>query len=133
MQKTQIIAGAVVVLVIVGLLAASRIFVSVPVGHVAVATLFGQAQDRAFEEGLHFPVNPLFNWHFFDARQKTLYQEAAVPSQDQLKTTMDVSVIYRVSGAMAPKILRETGNAEAAVNVHLVPKLRSVQIGRAHV
>lgn len=126
MQKTQIIAGAVVVLVIVGLLAASRIFVSVPVGHVAVATLFGQAQDRAFEEGLHFPVNPLFNWHFFDARQKTLYQEAEVPSQDQLKTTMDVSVIYRVNGEMAPKILRETGNAEAAVNVHLVPKLRSV-------
>jgi len=85
MQKTQIIAGSVAVLVIVGLLAASRIFVSVPVGHVAVATLFGEAQDRAFEEGLHFPVNPLFNWHFFDARQKTLYQEAAGPRPTRLR------------------------------------------------
>lgn len=126
MQRIQIISIAAVVLVIVLLFAASRIFVSVPAGHVAVATLFGDIQKNSYEAGLHFPVNPLFEWHFYDARNKTLYQQAEVPSQDQLKTTMDVSIVYRIDGDKAPLILDNVGNAEAAVNVHLVPKLRSV-------
>ena len=32
----------------------------VPAGHVKVATLFGKVQDNVYEEGLHFPVNPLY-------------------------------------------------------------------------
>ncbi len=126
MQRNQIISIAAVVLVIVLLFAVSRIFVSVPAGHVAVATLFGDIQQKSYEAGLHFPINPLFEWHFYDARNKTLFQQAEVPSQDQLKTTMDVSIVYRIDGKKAPLILDNVGNAEAAVNVHLIPKLRSV-------
>lgn len=103
-----------------------NIYKTVPVGHVGVATLFGKAQAEGYPEGLHFPVNPLYKWTMFDARKKTHLETANVPSQDQLQTKLDVSVQYRIDGAMAPHILGATGTAEAAVRVHLVPKLRSL-------
>jgi len=99
---------------------------TVPVGHVGVATLFGKAQPVGYPEGLHIPVNPLYKWTMFDARKKTHLETANVPSQDQLQTRLDVSVQYRIDGTMAAKILGATGTAEAAVRVHLVPKLRSL-------
>jgi len=118
----------IVLAIIVGLLLmfGSRVIVTVPVGHVAVATLFGEVDPEPYNEGLHFPVNPLLKWHFFDARQKTLKDQANVPSQDQLQTKIDVSVQFRLIGNMAPKILKGTGSFEDAVNVHLVPNLRSL-------
>jgi regulator of protease activity HflC (stomatin/prohibitin superfamily) len=49
-----------------------------------------------------------------------------VPSQDQLQTRLDVSVQFRIDGSMAPRILEETGDADTAVRVHLIPKMRSL-------
>ena len=103
-----------------------NMYKTIPVGHIGVATLFGKAQVEGFTEGLHFPVNPLYKWTLFDARKKTHLESANVPSQDQLQTRLDVSVQYRIDGAMASTILAATGTAEAAVRVHLVPKLRSL-------
>lgn len=103
-----------------------NLYQTVPVGHVGVATLFGKAQPEGYPEGLHIPVNPLYKWTMFDARKKTHLETANVPSQDQLQTRLDVSVQYRIDGAMAAKILGATGTAEAAVRVHLIPKLRSL-------
>jgi len=103
-----------------------QLFKQVPVGRVAVATLFGNAQPTGFEQGLHFPVNPLYRWTMFDARQQTHQETANVPSQDQLQTKIDVSVQYRIDGAMAPDILEQTGDAAAVVRVHLIPALRSL-------
>lgn len=117
-----IILGSIVLLVFFG----SRFYVTVPAGHVAVATLFGEVQNEPYKEGLHFPVNPLYKWNFYDTRQKTEMESASVPSQDQLQTKIDVSVQYRLIGDMAPTILRETGTFSDAVNVHLLPKLRSL-------
>ncbi len=118
----------IVLAIIVGLLLmfGSRVIVTVPAGHVAVATLFGEVEAEPYKEGLHFPVNPLLKWFYFDARQKTLKDQANVPSQDQLQTKIDVSVQFRLIGSMAAKILKETGSFEDAVNVHLVPNLRSL-------
>jgi len=101
-------------------------FKSVPAGHVGVSTLFGRVNPQAYGEGLHFPVNPFYRWHEFDARQKTHKETAAVPSQDQLTTDIDVSIQYRIMASKAAQILSDTGRAEDAVQVHLVPKLRSV-------
>jgi regulator of protease activity HflC (stomatin/prohibitin superfamily) len=102
-------------------------FKAVPAGQVSVAALFGKVQDKTFTEGLHFPVNPLYSWTTFDVRNKTLKEEdVEVPSQDQLTSKVDINVQYRLVGSMAPAVLRETGNPEAVVEVHLVPKLRSI-------
>jgi len=99
---------------------------TVPPGRVGVATLFGNVQQQEYSQGLHIPVNPLYRWTLFDAREQTHLETANVPSQDQLQTKLDVSVQYRIIGSMAPTILQETGDAAKAVQVHLKPKLRSL-------
>ncbi len=103
----------------------SSIIVTVPAGHVKVATLFGKVQDSTYLEGLHF-VNPLLNFTEFDLRQKTHMETAGIPAEDKLITTMDVSVQYRTIGSMAPDILRNTGTTDALIQVHMIPKLRSI-------
>lgn len=112
----------ILIIVLIG----SRFWVSVPAGHVAVATLFGEVQVDTYKEGLNIPVNPLLKFHEFDVREKTHFEQAQVPSQDQLQTKIDVSVQYRLNGDMANKILQDTGNIENMIAVQLVPKLRSL-------
>jgi regulator of protease activity HflC (stomatin/prohibitin superfamily) len=112
----------IIVLVLIGM----NFYKTVPPGHVGVATLFGNVRQEGYQQGLHIPVNPLYRWTLFDARQQTHLETANVPSQDQLQTKLDVSVQYRIIGAMAPMILQETGEAAKAVEVHLKPKLRSL-------
>ncbi len=118
-----------VVLAVIGLLViifGSQLFKSVPPGHVAVATLFGEVQPEPYREGLHIPVNPLYDWYEFDVREKTHMEQANVPSQDQLQTQVDVSVQYRLDGDRAPNILQDSGDAEDVLRVHIIPKMRSL-------
>lgn len=117
--------GAGIGLLVLVVLAAQSWY-TVPPGHVAVASLFGDVRQEPYEEGFHFPVNPLYDWYLYDARQKTHLETAEVPSQDQLRTQVDVSVQYRVVRGMAPNILTETGSARDLLEVHVVPKLRSL-------
>jgi regulator of protease activity HflC (stomatin/prohibitin superfamily) len=126
MNKHTITATVAVVLLVLAVVIGSRFYVSVPAGHVAVATLFGNVREAPYEEGLHIPVNPLYDFTFYDIREKELKETAGVPSQDQLTTTVDVSIKFRINGAEAPRILQETGTFEDAVRVQIQPKLRSV-------
>ena len=103
----------------------SRFYQSVPAGHVAVATLFGEVQPKHYAEGLHVPVNPLFDWYLYDVRMKSHSETSNVPSQDQLQTKIDVSVQYRIVGSETPSILKETGTIANVLAVHVVPQLRS--------
>jgi len=121
---TKFIIPAVAVIIII--LLGSSLWKAVPAGHVGVATLFGSVQSDTYAEGLHIPVNPFYKWYDYDVREKTHFEQAQVPSQDQLQTKIDVSVQYRLNGAMADKILQETGNIEKMIDVHLVPSLRSL-------
>ena len=118
--------GVVVIIIIALAFVGMRSFKIIPPGHVGVATLFGEVQVKPYAEGLNFPVNPLYGWHVYDARQKTHKETANVPSQDQLQTKLEVSVQYRIMAERAPAILQNTGTAEAAISVHLIPKLRSL-------
>jgi regulator of protease activity HflC (stomatin/prohibitin superfamily) len=117
-----------VTIVVVGLLllVGSNFYKTIPPGHVGVATLFGNVNPVGYTQGLHIPVNPLYRWSVFDARQQTHLETANVPSQDQLQTKLDVSVQYRIIGSMAPEILEQTGDVAKTVEVHLKPKLRSL-------
>jgi len=128
MASTKMQKNAPIVIVVVGLLilVGSNFYKTIPPGHVGVAALFGNVQQEGFSQGLHIPVNPLYRWTLFDARQQTHMETANVPSQDQLQTKLDVSVQYRLIGSMAPSILEQTGDAAKAVEVHLKPKLRSL-------
>jgi regulator of protease activity HflC (stomatin/prohibitin superfamily) len=104
----------------------SSLYQKVPAGYVGVATLFGEVQSNPYEEGLHIPVNPFFEWYLYDVRQKSHLEEANVPSQDQLQTKIQVSVQFRLEKTGVPMILKETGTAADVLIVHIVPKLRSL-------
>ncbi len=112
-------------LIAAAILFAMSIVITVPAGHVKVATLFGKVKDDNYREGLHI-VNPLLAFTAFDLRQKTHKEQAGIPAEDKLITTMDVSVQYRTIGEMAPDILRNTGTTQALIQVHMIPKLRSI-------
>ncbi|MEM6641314.1 MAG: SPFH domain-containing protein [Pseudomonadota bacterium] len=112
--------------VFVTLFVLTKSYKTVDAGHVAVATLFGDVRSEPYPEGLHFPVNPLLKWHDYDARKKTHKEVANVPSQDQLQTQLEVSVQYRLIASETPNVLATTGLAQDVVNVHLIPKLRSL-------
>lgn len=116
-----IVIAAVFAVIVFG----SRFYQSVPAGHVAVATLFGEVQPKHYSEGLHVPVNPLFDWYAYDVRMKSHSETSNVPSQDQLQTKIDVSVQYRIVGSQTPSILKETGSIGQVLAVHVVPQLRS--------
>ena len=87
-KNLVVIIVGIVLLLFVG----SNLVKTIPVGRVGVATLFGNAQAEPFEQGIHIPVNPLYRWTLFDARQQTHLETANVPSQDQLQIKLDVSV-----------------------------------------
>lgn len=128
MASSKVQKSVPITVVVIGLLllVGSNFYKTVPPGRVGVATIFGNVVAEGYTQGLHIPVNPLYRWSMFDARQQTHLETANVPSQDQLQTKLDVSVQYRIIASMAPSILEETGDAAKAVEVHLKPKLRSL-------
>ena len=126
MNKLKTSLGVLGIFALVLVWFASSLYQKVPAGYVGVATLFGEVQESPYEEGLHIPVNPFYEWYFYDVRQKSHLEEANVPSQDQLQTKIQVSVQFQLSGKNAPKILQETGQAADVLRVHIVPKLRSL-------
>ena len=122
----------VLILVLLVLVFGRQFFHQVPAGHVGVATFFGEVEDQAYPEGPHFPVNPLLTWYDMDAREKTTKLTGVeVPTRDQLLTKIDLSIQYRLDGSKAPLMFRETGDETQVVQVHLIPKVRSLvrQVG----
>jgi regulator of protease activity HflC (stomatin/prohibitin superfamily) len=95
-------------------------------GHNKVATLFGEVRPTPYAEGFHL-VNPLLDFTSFDLRQQTrTWQKVEVPAQDKLKTTMDVSLTFRIEGSATPTILQETGTVDDVIEKHVTPKVRSL-------
>lgn len=54
------------------------------------------------------------------------WKNVQVPSQDKLKTSMDVSVTFRLEGSQTPRILKETGTLVDVITKHVTPKVRSL-------
>ena len=122
-QSKNIVAIVVAALM---LLVAMNSYITVKAGHNKVATLFGDVQTPAYGEGFHI-VNPLLDFTVFDIRQLTYtWDKVQVPSQDKLKTSMDISVTFRLDGARTPRILQETGRLVDVVSKHVTPKVRSL-------
>jgi regulator of protease activity HflC (stomatin/prohibitin superfamily) len=121
----KVTAVAIVMLLIV--LFGRQFFHQVPAGHVGVAIFFGEVMDKSYSEGPHFPVNPLYNWRDIDVREKThKLPGVEVPTRDQLLTKVDLSIQYHLDASKAPQMYRETGDETAVVQVHMIPKVRSL-------
>lgn len=91
-------------------------------GEVGVKILFGSIQKDVMASGLHF-INPLLDVKMIDVKTQNYTMSGIndegnkvgddaikVLTSDGLEVTIDLTVLYRVIGADAPKLLRETGN-----------------------
>lgn len=124
MNKVSLGISAVIALVVLIIFLNS--YTTVSAGHNKVATLFGKVQSEPLAEGFHL-VNPLYNFVSFDLRQLTYtWEKVQVPSQDKLKTSMDISVTFRLDASRTPGILQETGGLKDVVSKHITPKVRSL-------
>ncbi len=100
---------------------------TVPAGHGAVATVFGNVIERTYDDVLHFLVNPLASWTYYDCRDKNLdCPGVQVPTRDQQTSTIDFSVQYRINKAAIPAAKSEVGTSEDIVAVKINPNLRSL-------
>ena len=91
-------------------------------GEVGVKILFGNIQADVLGSGLHF-INPLLDVKRLDVKTQN-YTMSGVNDEgnkmgddairvlisDGLEVTIDLTVLYRVVGSDAPKLLRETGD-----------------------
>jgi regulator of protease activity HflC (stomatin/prohibitin superfamily) len=111
---------------LLALIAVPFMFETVGKGTVKVGYKFG-SYTEIIQPGFHFPVNPLVSWTAIDTRQKTeKLDKVELPSRDQLTSTLDVSIQYRAIGGQGHNIINETGSVEDVVNVHMLPKIRSL-------
>jgi len=90
-------------------------------GEVGVKVLFGSVQNEVLQSGLHF-VNPLLDIKKLDVKTQNYTMSGVhdegnkagddairVLTSDGLEVTIDLTVLYRVVAADAPRLLRETG------------------------
>jgi regulator of protease activity HflC (stomatin/prohibitin superfamily) len=90
-------------------------------GDVGVKVLFGSIQNDVMSSGLHF-INPLLDVKRIDVKTQNytmsgIHDEGdragddaiRVLTSDGLEVTIDLTVLYRVVAADAPRLLRETG------------------------
>jgi regulator of protease activity HflC (stomatin/prohibitin superfamily) len=95
--------------------------VQINLGETGVKVLFGKVQPDVLGSGLHF-VNPLLDIQRVDIKtqnytmsgvndegEKSGDDAIKVLASDGLEVTIDLTVLYRVIGSEAPKLLSETG------------------------
>jgi len=108
-----------IVVVLAGLLMSS--VVQIDAGQVGVKSLFGKVQGDVLKSGLHM-INPLVEVTRLDIKTQNytmsgVHDEGAkmsddairVLTSDGLEVTIDLTVLFRLTEADAPMLVRETG------------------------
>ena len=108
------------IFILLGILISS--IIQVNPGEIGIKVLFGSIQNDVLGSGLHF-VNPLLEIKKLDVKtqnytmsgindegQKSGDDAIRVLTSDGLEVTIDLTVLYRIVSADAPKLLRETGD-----------------------
>jgi regulator of protease activity HflC (stomatin/prohibitin superfamily) len=108
-----------VLLIIVGI--STSCIKQIDAGEVGVKKLFGSIQPEVLQSGLHF-VNPLLDIKTIDVKtqnytmsgvhdegEKSGDDAIRVLTSDGLEVTIDLTVLFRVMDAEAPRLLKETG------------------------
>ncbi|MEP6713076.1 MAG: prohibitin family protein [Ferruginibacter sp.] len=114
--------GRIVGLVLVLLGITTACIKQIDAGEVGVKKLFGSIQNDVLPSGLHF-INPLLEIDRIDIKTQNYTMSGVndegnkagddairVLTSDGLEVTIDLTVLYRVVAADAPKLLRETGS-----------------------
>jgi regulator of protease activity HflC (stomatin/prohibitin superfamily) len=115
-------AGRIVVLLFILLGSSGACVKQIDAGEIGVKKLFGSIQNDVLNSGLHF-INPLLDVTRLDVKTQNYTMSGVhdegnkagddairVLTSDGLEVTIDLTVLYRVVAADAPRLLRETGD-----------------------
>jgi regulator of protease activity HflC (stomatin/prohibitin superfamily) len=107
------------ILIVLGVF--SSMFKQIDAGKVGVQSLYGSVQPDVLESGLHL-INPLLDVTDFDIQTQNYTMSAVhgegaqegddairVLSNDGLEVVIDLTVLYRITPADAPKIFKQIG------------------------
>jgi regulator of protease activity HflC (stomatin/prohibitin superfamily) len=108
-----------VIIMVIGVLIGS--IVQIDAGQVGVKKLFGKVQNDVLHSGLHM-INPLIEVTSLDIKTQNytmsgVHDEGAKASDDAirvltgdgLEVTIDLTVLFRLTEADAPRLVKETG------------------------
>lgn len=108
-------------LIVIALGVFSSMFKQIDAGKVGVKSLYGSVQADVLESGLHL-INPLLDVTDFDIQTQNytmsaVHNEGAqdgddairVLSNDGLEVVIDLTVLYKITPADAPKIFKQIG------------------------
>jgi regulator of protease activity HflC (stomatin/prohibitin superfamily) len=115
-------AGRIIALLFILLGISSACIKQIDAGEIGVKKLFGSIQNDVMSSGLHF-INPLLDVTKLDVKTQNYTMSGVndegnksgddairVLTSDGLEVTIDLTVLYRVVAADAPRLLRETGD-----------------------
>ncbi len=108
-----------IIIMVIGVLIGS--IVQIDAGQVGVKKLFGKVQNDVLQSGLHM-INPLIEVTMLDIKTQNytmsgIHDEGAkagddairVLTADGLEVTIDLTVLFRLTEADAPRLVKETG------------------------
>ncbi|MEY4433203.1 MAG: hypothetical protein RLZZ44_1337 [Bacteroidota bacterium] len=114
----------------------SSMFKQIDAGKVGVKSLYGNVEPDILESGLHI-INPLLDVTDFDIQTQNYTMSAIhdegnkegddairVLSNDGLEVVIDLTVLYRISPELAPKIFQQIGENYADKIVRPVTRTR---------
>lgn len=111
----------IVAVIVIALGIFSSMFKQIDAGKVGVKSLYGSVQPDVLESGLHL-INPLLDVTDFDIQTQNYTMSAVrnegaqegddairVLSNDGLEVVIDLTVLYKITPADAPKIFKQIG------------------------
>lgn len=100
----------------------------VPVGHLAVSDLLGQADDAPRPSGLHVK-HPLAKYHEFSLQTQKVDVAVASPTSEGLSVELHVSVQYRIDPSKVVELYKTVGDADAVDSTIVLPQLHAAVRG----
>lgn len=127
MNKTPKITKKMGLSIAAGLLAAitANIFTVVDDGSVATTTFLGKVSPNIMQPGLNI-INPLASVDTYSTRDlKMEFSNVQVPSQDKLKTSVDITLMLRFDGDKAQMVRINGGTERQAIDKYVAKKFES--------
>lgn len=116
----------IIVIILIALFFIITPYTIVPAGHVGVIELFGKVDSEELKPGFHLK-NPLSKVYHYETRdQKLDIKDVGVPSQDQLITKVDLTVLWKVDPGLAAEAFNESGTIELLQSKQLEPSIRTL-------
>jgi regulator of protease activity HflC (stomatin/prohibitin superfamily) len=123
-KKRVILTGLAIAAVAIAL----NSYTVVEVGKEKAGAIWGKVSETTYGPGLHV-VNPLMDFKTYDTQEVSYsWDNMPIPSQDKLRTKMDVTVIGRFNQGQSSTVRSQFGSAKGYITNQLFSRVPSVMV-----